>query len=1196
MSVALTPKVGKRRKVMENSSVHVKGEKCCDASEWGGRWGHSALSHGTNEILVFGGQSQKAYNDVWRYKLREKRWEMVSTKGAAPTPRLCHAAVISDDQKMLVWGGRRSGKAFNDLHVLDLKSWKWSKVAAQRRWPGAVSGHSATLIRGRIVVFGGHTARQKYQNDVHVLDPSTLTWATPPMSGKVPRPRSDHAAVAVGRLLYIFGGFDGKTYYGDVHALDTRTWEWVDLGAVHGASPKPVASQAAALLGNRYVLLSGGEVNGTVSSDFDVFDVQANQWLAVRWASSQPNPRFHHACVVNKSGHVIIVGGSASGTLLADVWRVDVDVVVDGSGRQLLSSDSSDDDSAMPPADKRGRRRAAASSPSSSSAASSASALSPDDQRASDSDSDDNPMAPAPKHRSRSPKRRSRSPTRRSKKGKGSHRGHRHRMSPVEKSPSSDGDLSIAGSGGLGVQDSADLMKNYLTSIQALDEERSRRRAVEDTASSLRASLDKEQARQRHSKDKLSKLRATNKQLEADLKAARRQCQLAEASLAASDAQVRALKKSSTKAKHKNAAASDAYVYEELIELSVVELDTLVQRHEENIRLAQSAKKSVRRRVAQALIDKATRVDKQALRARAQREAALLDSIRPGVSLPSMLADYWPERTSSAAAAASSSSSSSPPSAMPSPRALPSDDAHGSEQRRHFSRRFTLSSSKTPIDRDALVQQFALVQQALVHLVDDVELAWQGGVVCRLGAARALVHVLTAPLTAVRFDVVSTVRADAVETLRIVDAMLEQFLTRFADVVLQRDLALLPSMVPASRHALCWSTVADADDAPVLVPYEDVFVALAEDCERIVYAPATKTVRNKAADKEGDDKEGSDQEIELALDELACDLMLPPQKSIVYEKELVIGRQIGKGGYGLIYEGNWKGRKVAVKIFQIKSPMLMDWDEPAERKRKELKRRQALASAWRQFSREMFSLLRCCEHPHLLPVLGYCLKPLCIVTHLCEGGDLYRMLSNVYLTKTFEFGEKLQVAKQIAEAMRHLHSMRRAPLLHNDLKTPNVFLEYEGKRDHEHVAIMLGDLGVASLCMEPCLGRLDEVTNPTWLAPEILKGAPHSFAADVYAFGLVLHELLTRRHPFSEFGGYDSRRVTDLIVSGKRPSFPDDTPMSFGQLIQDCWHSEARKRPTFNVIVIRLDQIINDHEQGDIDIPLIGIKHQLATK
>ena len=92
------------------------------------------------------------------------------------------------------------------------------------------------------------------------------------------------------------------------------------------------------------------------------------------------------------------------------------------------------------------------------------------------------------------------------------------------------------------------------------------------------------------------------------------------------------------------------------------------------------------------------------------------------------------------------------------------------------------------------------------------------------------------------------------------------------------------------------------------------------------------------------------------------------------------------------------------------------------------------------------------------------------------------------------------------------------------------------------------------------------VTLTTWLAPEILVGQPYSQPSDVYAIGIMMWELLTRRHPFDHLGSMMNEvKVRQKVPSDdpdNRPPVPKDGPKEFCQLMVECWDGNPAARPT----------------------------------
>jgi serine/threonine protein kinase len=100
---------------------------------------------------------------------------------------------------------------------------------------------------------------------------------------------------------------------------------------------------------------------------------------------------------------------------------------------------------------------------------------------------------------------------------------------------------------------------------------------------------------------------------------------------------------------------------------------------------------------------------------------------------------------------------------------------------------------------------------------------------------------------------------------------------------------------------------------------------------------------------------------------------------------------------------------------------------------------------------------------------------------------------------------------QVTAGLSYLHSLN-PPLLHRDLKSPNVFLTRPlfGMSDEEarsQPIARIGDFGL-SVFVSTCLRRQEGIgymgnVNPRWVAPEILKNEKYSLASDIYSLGLV---------------------------------------------------------------------------------------------
>lgn len=89
-----------------------------------------------------------------------------------------------------------------------------------------------------------------------------------------------------------------------------------------------------------------------------------------------------------------------------------------------------------------------------------------------------------------------------------------------------------------------------------------------------------------------------------------------------------------------------------------------------------------------------------------------------------------------------------------------------------------------------------------------------------------------------------------------------------------------------------------------------------------------------------------------------------------------------------------------------------------------------------------------------------------------------------------------------------------------------------------------------------------------WCAPEVLCGGQYNHLADVYSYGVVLWEILTRRIPWEHLK--KTWDVSTAVEDGQRPAFPEGTPPHVSEFISRCWCHDIEQRPEFSEIVARL--------------------------
>lgn len=264
-------------------------------------------------------------------------------------------------------------------------------------------------------------------------------------------------------------------------------------------------------------------------------------------------------------------------------------------------------------------------------------------------------------------------------------------------------------------------------------------------------------------------------------------------------------------------------------------------------------------------------------------------------------------------------------------------------------------------------------------------------------------------------------------------------------------------------------------------------------------------------------------------------------------KEIQVGQQIGAGTYGIVYHGKWKNVEVAVKRFI----------------NQKLTERRLL-----EFRAEMASLSEL-SHPNIVVFIGACIKRpnLCIITEFVKKGNLRDMLSDKSIKLTF--ARRLSMLRSAAMGINYLHTLA-APLIHRDLKSPNLLVD-------ENMNVKIADFGFARLKEENA--TMTRCGTPCWTAPEVIKGERYSEKADVYSFGIVMWEMLTRKQPFADrnFMG-----VTMDVLEGKRPGVPHDCPEAFKNVMTRCWHAKQEKRPSMAEVITSLSQLVGDDARLDL--------------
>ncbi|XP_056156821.1 kelch repeat-containing protein [Lampris incognitus] len=271
-----------------------------------GRWGQTLCPIDAQTVILIGGQGarmQFCKDPMWKLCTEAMSWVAAETLAEGPTPeaRIGHTAVYDpDSRRIFVFGGSKNKKWFNDVHILDTQSWKWTMVEAQGKVP-PLAYHSCSMFRGELFVLGGVFPRPNPEPDgcsdcLYIFDPHLSIWYQPIVTGDMPSPRSGHSAcVMQERKIYMFGGWDTPVCYNDMYMLDLGLMEFSAV-RTNGKAPSPRSWHGSAVLSDTKFLIYGGYNGNNALMDTFIFDTDTNSWTEVT----------HPQLSVPRAGHTVI--------------------------------------------------------------------------------------------------------------------------------------------------------------------------------------------------------------------------------------------------------------------------------------------------------------------------------------------------------------------------------------------------------------------------------------------------------------------------------------------------------------------------------------------------------------------------------------------------------------------------------------------------------------------------------------------------------------------------------------------------------------------------------------------------------------------------------------------------------------------------------------------------------------------------
>ncbi|KAM5178131.1 tyrosine-protein kinase Srms [Callospermophilus lateralis] len=248
--------------------------------------------------------------------------------------------------------------------------------------------------------------------------------------------------------------------------------------------------------------------------------------------------------------------------------------------------------------------------------------------------------------------------------------------------------------------------------------------------------------------------------------------------------------------------------------------------------------------------------------------------------------------------------------------------------------------------------------------------------------------------------------------------------------------------------------------------------------------------------------------------------------------EFVLGKKLGEGYFGQVWEGLWQG-SVPVAVKTIKSANMKMADLAKE-----------------------IEALKTLRHERLIRLYAVCSdgEPVYIVTELMCKGSLQSYLGSPE-GQALSLPLLLSFTCQVAEGMGYLEEQR---VVHRDLAARNVLVGND-------LTCKVADFGLARLLKDDVYSPSSGFKIPVkWTAPEAANYCVFTQKSDIWSFGILLYEIFT--YGQCPYEGMSNQETLQQISRGYRLPCPAACPAGVYTLMLRCWKDSPEERPTFAML------------------------------
>ncbi|XP_049535698.1 mitogen-activated protein kinase kinase kinase 7 [Anopheles darlingi] len=259
--------------------------------------------------------------------------------------------------------------------------------------------------------------------------------------------------------------------------------------------------------------------------------------------------------------------------------------------------------------------------------------------------------------------------------------------------------------------------------------------------------------------------------------------------------------------------------------------------------------------------------------------------------------------------------------------------------------------------------------------------------------------------------------------------------------------------------------------------------------------------------------------------------VLPPFVTAIDIDEIEQIATVGKGSFGTVIKAKWRNKYVAVKYIED-------------------------ISEQHAFITEVSHLSRV-AHPNIIELYGACteMPHVCLVMEYADGGSLHKVLHS-RPRPVYKAAHAMSWARQCAEGVAYLHDMTPRPMIHRDLKPPNLLLVNNG------TVLKICDFGTVT---DKATLMTNNKGSAAWMAPEVFEGSTYTEKCDVFSWGIILWEVIAREQPFKHID--TSFAIMWRVHQGSRPPLIENCPKPIEQLMVRCWSQNPAHRPSMKEVV-----------------------------